>query len=79
MGGQDADIGRCLLLTWREAGGPPVSQPKRTGLGTELISRGINFELDGNADIDYRPEGIIVILTIPMIGQEIRVVGDVLQ
>ncbi|WP_192499169.1 CheR family methyltransferase [Skermanella pratensis] len=73
------DSGQCLVLHWRERDGPPVSQPRHTGLGTELIHRGLNFELDGSADIEYRPEGVVATLTIPMTGHEIYETRDAPQ
>ncbi|HEV2558584.1 MAG TPA: HWE histidine kinase domain-containing protein [Microvirga sp.] len=50
-------------LTWAEAGGPPVSQPTRSGFGTQIIARVTPQDLAGRAAIDYRPEGIVYTLT----------------
>lgn len=48
----------CLLLSWIESGGPPVSPPTRTGFGTRLISRAIGQRLDGAAATEFLPEGL---------------------
>ncbi|WP_338244724.1 sensor histidine kinase [Aurantiacibacter hainanensis] len=49
---------RKLTLQWRETGGPPVEEPKRSGFGTRLIARGLSSE-DGSVDMDFRPEGLV--------------------
>lgn len=46
-----------LQLCWREAGGPPVEAPTRTGFGSQLIRLGLLGA--GDAVIDYRPEGLV--------------------
>lgn len=61
-----------LRLSWREEGGPPVTPPAQRGLGSELIQRSLQLELDGVADIDYRPEGVIATLSIPVTGADIE-------
>lgn len=58
-----------LVLSWRESDGPPVYQPAKTGLGTELIDRSLDYELGGTANMEYRPDGIIATLTIPVTDQ----------
>jgi PAS domain S-box-containing protein len=42
-----------LKLTWKEQGGPRVTQPERTGFGTRLLTG--TFP---NAKIDYAPDGL---------------------
>jgi two-component system CheB/CheR fusion protein len=59
---QRAD-GPWLMMTWREAGGPPVAAPQRQGLGTQLIARGIEYELGGEARLEFRPEGLLATLS----------------
>ena len=41
-----------LELSWIEHGGPEVHQLPRHGFGTELIERGVRFELQGEAEIE---------------------------
>jgi two-component sensor histidine kinase len=65
------DGDRLLVLTWAESGGPTVHPPKRTGLGSELIKRSLSFELGGHAEMDYRPEGLVATLVIPLTKQNI--------
>lgn len=52
------DSGDRLLLSWRESGGPAVTQPSRRGFGSRLIERGLAAELDGSATISYPLEGV---------------------
>ena len=41
-----------LELSWIEHGGPEIHQLPRPGFGTELIERGIRFELQGEAKLE---------------------------
>jgi two-component system CheB/CheR fusion protein len=42
---------RRLELTWTEQGGPKIDGLPKRGFGTELIERGIRFELEGEAEL----------------------------
>jgi two-component sensor histidine kinase len=50
-----------LRLTWQESDGPPVSAPTRRGFGSRMIERALADELQGRAEIDYRPDGVVFI------------------
>lgn len=52
-----------LRLTWREGGGPPVSQPKKVGFGTLLIERTLGAG-GKTARMEFAPEGLICTLEI---------------
>lgn len=54
---------RRWRLQWTEAGGPPVTAPTRTGFGSRLISRLSQGDLEGRAEMDFRPDGLVVVLT----------------
>jgi PAS domain S-box-containing protein len=58
--------GRELHLRWTETGGPPVRAPVRRGFGLELIERSLAHELDGQAVLDYRVEGLSCEITLPL-------------
>jgi light-regulated signal transduction histidine kinase (bacteriophytochrome)/CheY-like chemotaxis protein len=58
------ESGDCRLL-WLETGGPPVTTPSRTGFGTSLIRRSVPFDLGGESEIDFRPQGFSAGLLIP--------------
>ena len=54
-----------LVITWREAGGPPVKPPKRQGFGTRLIEQVAARTLRADVAMDYRPEGLVCRMTLP--------------
>lgn len=60
-----------LRLIWSEAGGPPVATPRQVGFGTRLIEGSISYELDGEARIDYRREGVQCTLVLPWPGVDV--------
>jgi two-component system CheB/CheR fusion protein len=66
---KDGERGRCLILNWREAGGPAVSKPIRKGFGSELIARTLGYELEGEATIDFAAEGLRTTLVMPFTSQ----------
>ena len=51
--------GQRLNLRWAETGGPPVEPPRQKGFGARLIERGLANELDGKAEIDFQPTGVV--------------------
>ena len=60
----DRQADPTLLLRWREAGGPAVIKPKRTGFGSRLVGMGLVGS--GGAVIDYDPDGVRVKLSAPL-------------
>jgi PAS domain S-box-containing protein len=48
-----------LRLTWRETGGPAVTQPIRRGFGARLLEQGLAEELRGSVRLEFRPEGVL--------------------
>jgi two-component sensor histidine kinase len=56
---------KTLCIEWEESGGPQVVPPTRSGLGTSLICESISYELGGNVEHLYRPEGVRCKLEIP--------------
>lgn len=46
-----------LMLSWRETGGPPVTEPTRKGFGTRLIESIVLREFGGALEPVYRDEG----------------------
>ena len=54
-----------LELTWAEEGGPKVDALPKRGFGTELIERGIRFELQGEAKIGAVDGGLYCRIVIP--------------
>ncbi|NHN87495.1 HWE histidine kinase domain-containing protein [Acetobacter conturbans] len=61
-------------LTWMETEGPAVQEPIRSGFGTILLDRALKHELGGAARREFRPEGIVIYLTLP--ARHVREVKD---
>jgi two-component sensor histidine kinase len=61
-----------LTLHWEERGGPTVSPPARKGFGSRLIAASLKSDLAGEARVDYRPSGLVCVLTLslPRTGKE---------
>src|ERR1700688_1652995 len=58
--------GQRLLLNWKEKDGPPVTPPAHKGLGSRVIERGLAHELEGITHLDYRPDGLVCTMDIPL-------------
>lgn len=56
---------RELLLSWHEHGGPPVKAPAHQGFGSTIIRRSIPYDLGGNAEVHYHPDGFHAEFSIP--------------
>jgi two-component system, chemotaxis family, CheB/CheR fusion protein len=54
-----------LELTWTEQGGPKINSFPKRGFGTELIERGIRFELQGEAKLGVVDGGLHCRIVIP--------------
>jgi PAS domain S-box-containing protein len=54
-----------LNLRWTETGGPEVQVPTRKGFGSRIIGQMI-AQLKGTCHFDWRPEGLILELTVPV-------------
>lgn len=55
-----------LDLTWIERGGPRVAPPKVQGFGATLLSRVLVYEHGGDVNLDWRPEGLVVRIRLPL-------------
>lgn len=55
-----------LVIRWQESRGPEVKEPEHQGFGSMLIERSIAYELDGNARVEYRKEGLLCTIRIPL-------------
>lgn len=57
---------RGLALTWRESGGPPVSEPGEYGLGNRLIERSLAKVLNSQVKLSFEPTGVIADIWVPL-------------
>ncbi len=55
-----------LVLTWREAGGPPVVVPRRQSFGTRMLGEIAPSELRGEAELVFAPTGLEYRLRVPV-------------
>lgn len=55
-----------LTLTWRETGGPQPKSPEeqKTGFGSILLTR-VLTTIKGEAHMQFMPEGLMAVMTIP--------------
>ncbi|MBB6225930.1 CheR family methyltransferase [Polymorphobacter multimanifer] len=51
------DLMHEIVFVWEERGGPVVSPPASRGFGTRLIERASRFEMGGEAELKFEPEG----------------------
>lgn len=55
-----------LELVWQESGGPEVAEPSRTGFGSRMIERALSASIQGTAEIEYRPLGVVFTIRTPV-------------
>jgi PAS domain S-box-containing protein len=63
---ETAADGKRLLLNWTEKGGPQVTPPAHNGFGSRVLERGLTHELEGTVHLDYRPDGLVCTMDIPL-------------
>jgi two-component system CheB/CheR fusion protein len=52
-----------LVVLWEEKGGPPVTEPKKRGLGTALITGGIP---NARIEHEFRRHGVVCKIELPL-------------
>lgn len=55
-----------LHLVWQEIGGPAVVPPQHRGFGTLMVEQSLAADLDGEVQLDFRPEGLRCALRAPL-------------
>jgi two-component sensor histidine kinase len=55
-----------LKILWEERDGPPVVEPISRGFGTRSVIASIESQLGGQAEFDWRSEGLICRLSVPL-------------
>ncbi len=58
--------GEVLELVWKETDGPLVEKPASRGFGTRSVIASIESQLGGQAQFDWRSEGLICRLSVPL-------------
>src|SRR6266436_975644 len=59
----NADV---LQMVWEEKNGPVVEKPASRGFGTRSVIASIESQLGGHAEFDWRSEGLICRLSVPL-------------
>jgi two-component system CheB/CheR fusion protein len=67
---EESAAGAWLVLTWTERKGPPVTKPSRRGFGMTLVERAFAHDVGGQAEVDFRPEGVVAMLRAPLVEQQ---------
>ncbi len=55
-----------LEILWEERNGPAVEKPASRGFGTKSVIASIESQLGGQAEFDWRSEGLICRLSVPL-------------
>jgi PAS domain S-box-containing protein len=55
-----------LRMVWEEKDGPRVEEPASRGFGTRSVIASIETQLGGQAEFDWRSEGLICRLSVPL-------------
>ena len=55
-----------LRIVWEERDGPLVEKPASRGFGTRSVIASIESQLGGQAEFDWRSEGLVCRLSVPM-------------
>jgi two-component sensor histidine kinase len=58
--------GDVLQMVWEEKNGPTVEKPASRGFGTRSVIASIESQLGGQAEFDWRAEGLICRLSVPL-------------
>lgn len=54
-----------FVLQWIERNGPPVTQPKHMGFGSELVQRQLRHELNGKLTMEFAEGGLRIYVAAP--------------
>ncbi len=65
---ETAPAGKRLVLKWQERDGPRVKPSAHRGFGSRVIERGLAHELAASVHLDYRPDGLVCTMSIPLPG-----------
>jgi two-component system CheB/CheR fusion protein len=63
---EETERGQKFRLIWREEKGPEVQPPAAPGFGTTMLREAIEYQHKGRVELDWRKEGLICRLTLPL-------------
>src|SRR6202047_5404126 len=58
--------GEVVQVVWEERDGPAVEKPVSRGFGTRSVIASIESQLGGQAEFDWRSEGLVCRLSVPL-------------
>ena len=64
-------MGERVLISWQEAEGPLVVAPSRKGFGSQVLTRGLAYELLGTVELNFDPKGVSCLIDIPLPHQQV--------
>jgi two-component sensor histidine kinase len=62
-----------FVLEWEEAGGPVVEQNPEPSFGLKLIRATVERQLDGRAELEWNPSGLVARFVAPLLAGDKRV------
>lgn len=62
----EREADKYVEVFWQERGGPPVSQNRKPGFGTQLIEKIVAHELRHPVKMDFDPAGVSCTLRVPV-------------
>ena len=65
---ETAPAGKRLSAELAGKGWPRVTPPTHKGFGSRVLERGLAHELEGAVHLDYRPDGLVCTMDIPVPG-----------
>jgi PAS domain S-box-containing protein len=68
---EQQDEQQRLILNWLEKDGPATKPPTYKGFGLDVIERGLPHELEGEVNLEFRPDGLCCTMNLP-IGKSFR-------
>ena len=57
---------QLVEIVWREQDGPQVAPPESRGFGSQLLERGLAQNFGGTVRFDFRPEGLVCRICLPI-------------
>jgi two-component sensor histidine kinase len=66
----------CLVLIWKEDGGPRVVPPAHEGFGTSTIRNLLPYELGGDVRLRFEPDGVVCTIEVPVSSAVLSVETD---
>lgn len=62
---ENVEVPQRFRMSWRELGGPLVTEPKSQGFGRRLIHQLAALALAGRTTHEFLPKGVIWTLDVP--------------